>query len=122
MYSKMSEGEAKEVTCMSCSEKVPSGNFCLRCGEKMNKEPTDGRTFEPHPPVQVSDVSSSMASGLSTKASNGQSSVTPVEPTNNTTGSSQSNSVTSNNSTNTESSSSYADALKSSQQNGNHQS
>ena len=121
MYSKMSEGEAKEVTCTSCSEKVPSGNFCLRCGEKMNTEPLDGRTIEPHPPVQVSDASSSMASGLGTKASNGQSSVTSVAPTNNTctTGSSQSNCSSP---TNTESSSSYVDALKSSQQNGNHQS
>ena len=116
----MSEAEVKEVSCKNCSEKVPLGNFCLKCGKAINTEPMDGRINEPRPPVQASDASLSTASGSDTVTLNGQNSGTSVPPANNTAGSYQNNTANlANNcsSSNTESSS-YANAVKSSQKNG----
>ena len=112
---KMSDGEAKEVTCKHCNKKIPLGNFCIKCGKEIEADPTDGRKDEPHPPIQATDDSSS-TSGSSTNEANQRNSGTAVTPTDNTmTGNGQSDTA---NSTNVDSSSSYADALKSSQPKG----
>ena len=119
----MSEGTAKKVTCKGCNEKVPSGKFCLNCGNRINTEQdiesTDG---EPRPPLQVSDASSLTSSQSGTSQQNRD---TPdVPPTNS--GSHQSNKVpvpevstvtSTSTSTSTVVSSSYAGAVESPQQN-----
>ena len=118
----MSEDEAKDVTCNNCNEKVPSGNYCIKCGKEMKTQPRDGKTNEPHLPVQASDASLLTASGSGIVEGlvplNEQNSGTAVAPPNNIATSNQNNTVTSSSSSNTESSSSYADTVKSSQPKG----
>lgn len=54
----MSEGKAK-VDCKNCHKKVPFGKFCIECGNVIETESTDGGVDDgPRPPIQASDASS----------------------------------------------------------------
>ena len=119
----MSEGTAKKVTCKGCNKKVPLGKFCLNCGSRINTErDTESTDGEPRPPVQISDASSLTSSQSGTSQ---QKDTPPDVPLTNS-GSHQSNMVpvpvastitSTSTSTSNVASSSYADAVKSPQQN-----
>ena len=115
----MSEGKASEVHCRKCNKKVPLGNYCIHCATKIDTESTDGGlNDEPRPPIprpiQTSDASAELGtqfpSQQNSDTSNLLSNRVPISDNPSFHDESNKDSKVSN-------SSSYANAVKSTQQN-----